>query len=167
MKTWKITTIGLAVLLTAGGVFVAQSHAAKAGSLASGGSSGFHCLFAQRIAEKLNLNDDQITEIKIVRNQEKDYVLAKLSDLHKARMDMRGVIQQSNGKVDEKAVRAASAKVAAVEADLAVERAKVYAKINPILTPEQHGKVMDFQKRADENIDWFLKNVGSHPALND
>lgn len=155
------------MLLAGGGIFVAQSHAAKAGSLSSGGGSGFHGMLAQRIAEKLNLNDDQITEIKKVRNQEKDYVLAKLSDLHKARMDMRGVIQQSNGKVDEKAVRAASAKVAAVEADLAVERAKIYAKISPILTPEQHGKVMDFQKRADENIDWFLKNVGTHPALND
>ena len=164
MKTWKIATIGLAVLLMAGGVFVYESQAAKTGAL---GSGRFHDLIAQRIAEKLGLSDDQISQIKKVRNEEKAYVLGRLSDLHKARVEMRGVIQQSSGKVDEKAVRAAHAKVAAVESDLAVERAKIYAKISPILMPEQLDKVKEFQNRKDENVDWFLKNIGSHPALND
>jgi Spy/CpxP family protein refolding chaperone len=164
MKTRKIRWIIAAVLLAVGGGFVYELQAAKTGAL---GSGRFHGLIAQRIAEKLGLNDGQIVEIKKVRNEEKAYVLAKLSDLHKARVDMRNVIQQQTGKVDEKAVRAAHAKVAAVEADLAVERAKIYAKISPILTPEQRDKVTEFQKRKDENVDWFLKNIGSHPALND
>ena len=165
MKTRRITWIAAAVLLMAGGAFVYESQAAKTGAL---GSGRFHGLIAQRIAEKLDLNEDQVAQIKKVRNEEKDVVLSKLSDLHQARVEMRGVIQQSsNGKVDERAVRAVSAKVAAIESDLAVERAKVYAKISPILTKEQHDKVTEFQKRIDDNIDWFLKNVGSHPALND
>src|SRR3989344_3104652 len=103
MKTWKIATIGLAVLLMAGGAFVYESQAAKTGAL---GPGRFHGLIAQRIAEKLGLNEDQIAQIKKVRNEEKAYVLGRLSDLHKARVEMRGVIQQSSGKVDEKAVRA-------------------------------------------------------------
>jgi Spy/CpxP family protein refolding chaperone len=161
MKTKTFTWMGIAILLLAGGV----SYAAKAGALREGKFQG---LIAQRIAEKLGLSDDQITHIKKVRDEEKGYVLTKLSDLHKARVDMRGVIQsQTSGKVDEKAVRAAHAKVAAVEADLAVERAKIYAKISPVLTPEQLDKVREFQQRRDENVGWFLKNIGTHPALND
>jgi Spy/CpxP family protein refolding chaperone len=137
MKTSKITWIVAAVLFAAGGLCVYQAYAAKSGGMGSGGGS-FRGLLGQRIAEKLNLTEDQIGQIKKVRNEEKDYVLAKLSELHKARIEMRGVIQQqTGGKVDEKAVRAAHAKVAAVEADLAVERAKVYAKISPVLTQEQ------------------------------
>lgn len=164
MKTRNITWIAAAALLLAGGGFVYELQAAKTGAL---GSGRFHGLIAQRIAEKLGLNDDQIAQIKKVRNEEKAYVLAKVSDLHKARVEMRAVIQQQTGKVDEKAVRAAHARVAAVEADLAVERAKIYAKISPILTPEQLAKVQEFQQRKDENVQWFLKNIGSHPALND
>lgn len=151
----------MAVLLLAGGTL----YGAKAGAL---GGGKFRGLIAQRIAEKLGLSEDQVAHIKKVRDEEKGYVLAKLGALHKARVDMRGVIQsQTSGKVDEKAVRAAHAKVAAIEADLAVERAKIYARISPVLTPEQLDKVRDFQQRRDENVDWFLKNIGSHPALND
>src|SRR5437868_5817290 len=104
MKRSAIVMIGVAALVMAGGGFVLQSQAAKAGSLAAGGE-GFHGLLGRRIAEKLNLSDDQIAQMKKVRNEEKDVVLAKLSVLHNARVEMRKVIEQPiNGKADEKAV---------------------------------------------------------------
>jgi Spy/CpxP family protein refolding chaperone len=161
MRSKKYLVIGLAALLGAGGLCVYQMEAAKPGGP---GGAQFKGLFAQRIAEKLGLDDEQVAKIKKVRNDEKDYVLSKLTELHKARVELRTTIQSGG---NEKAVRAAHAKVAAVEADLAVERAKVYAKISPILTSEQMAKVQDFQRRKDENVEWFLKNIGSHPALND
>jgi Spy/CpxP family protein refolding chaperone len=161
MKSRTYLAVGLAALLGAGGLFVYQLEAAKPTAV---GGAQFKGLLAQRIAEKLGLNDEQVAKIKKVRGEEKDYVISKLTELHQARVELRKTIQSGGG---EKAVRGAHAKVAAVEADLAVERAKVYAKISPILTSEQLAKVQDFQRRKDENVEWFLKNIGSHPALND
>ena len=75
-------------------------------------------------------------------------MLAGLSgQLHDARQNLRAAIQASDA--NETTVRAASAKVASAEADLAVERMKLYGKIAPILTDEQRRQITDFEQRAE------------------
>jgi periplasmic protein CpxP/Spy len=54
--------------------------------------------------------------------------------------------------VNEQAIRDASAKLAAVQADLAVLRAKVRAEAFEVLTPEQREKALELEKQARERL---------------
>ena len=66
--------------------------------------------------------------------------------------------------IDEKAIRTQAAKVAALEADLAVERAHIAHEIKPVLTAEQLAKLKDWQVDIDEHIDGFLTRVAKRIA---
>jgi len=106
----------------------------------------------------LNLNADQKAQIKAVLSGEKDILMPLLGQLHDARKDLRAAIHA--GDANETNVRAAAAKVAAVEGDLAVERMKIYGKIAPILTDEQRRQIADFEQRADNFVDSAIGRIG-------
>ena len=118
--------------------------------------------FFQRMAQRLNLTDDQKARIKTVLRAEKDTLTPLLGQLHAARMDLRAAIQ-ANG-ANETTVRAASARVAAAEADLAVERLKLYGKLSPILTSEQRDKLKAFRARMDKFLDGALERMNERLA---
>ncbi len=113
---------------------------------------------AQRIAEKLHLTDDQKAQIKTVLISEKDALMPLLGRLHDARIALRAAIHA--GDANETSVRAAAARVAAVEGDLAVERMKSYGKIAAIPTDEQRRKIADFEQRADSFGDSLPARIG-------
>jgi Spy/CpxP family protein refolding chaperone len=112
----------------------------------------------KRIAEKLDLTADQKAQIKTIMRGEKDTLKNLLGRLHDARKNLREAIQSSGA--NESSVRAASAKAAGVEADLAVERMKLYGKITPVLTGEQRQKISEFTQRADDFADSFIAHAG-------
>jgi len=153
MKTTKWLSITLAAALNLGGWTATPSLAADDAAPASPRGR-----IAHRLAEKLNLTDDQKAQIKSVLRGEKDTLLPLLGRLHDARKALRAAIHA--GDANETSVRAAAAKVAAVEGDLAVERMKIYGKIAPILTDEQRQKIADYEQRADNFVDNVLARVG-------
>ena len=113
----------------------------------------------QRIADQLDLTADQRAQIKTILLGEKDSLKPLITSLHDARKNLREAIRAKDAS--EASVRAASAKVAGVEADLAVERLKLFGKISPVLTDEQRQKAADLQARADELIDGAIARLGS------
>ena len=146
MKTIKLLTIATAAAIIAGGL---TSAPAQDTNSAAGTRPGRGQIL-QRIAKKLNLTDDQKSQIKAVLGGEKDTLKSLFGQLHDARKNLRAAIHA--GDANETAVRAASAKVASVEADLAVERMKLYGKIAPILTDQQRRKIADFEQRFDNVV---------------
>lgn len=144
MKTNKWITLTVVTVLNLVGPMTTPSLAADAHAPAPG-------RFLQRIAERLNLTDDQKAQIKTILRSEKDTLKPLLGQLHSARENLRTAIQASDA--NETTVRAAAARVAAVEADLAVERMKVFAKIAPILTDEQRQQLSEFEQHADDVAD--------------
>ncbi len=113
----------------------------------------------QRIAERLDLTADQKAQIQSVLADDKDTLQSLLGQLHTARINLRAAIRASDAS--ESAVRTASAKVAGVEADLAVERMKLYGKIAPILTDEQRQKLSTMEQHMDEFVDNVIARIGS------
>jgi Spy/CpxP family protein refolding chaperone len=105
-------------------------------TLAADAALPVHGQFRARLAEKLNLSDEQKAQSKSIRAS----------------------IQANDA--NETTVRAASARVAAVQADLAVERMKIYGKIAPILTDEQRRQIADFEQRTDDVVDGVIARVG-------
>jgi|SRR5579863_5386760 len=144
----------LAVALGAGG-FVANRALAATGADALSG----HGSWLQHIANKLNLTAGQRTQIKTALAGEKDALPPLLTAVHDARKNLRDAIR--SGDATEASVRAASARVAATEADLAVERMKLYGKIAPILTDAQREQLADMQQRADDFVDHAIACIGS------
>jgi periplasmic protein CpxP/Spy len=155
MKTNKVLILATAAAIVVGGLITTRSLAADDTTPASTPLRG---QLLKRIAEKLNLTDDQKSQIKTILSGEKTTLQTLLAQLHDARKNMRTAIQGADA--NETSVRAASAKVAAVEADLAVERMKLYGKIAPVLTDEQRQKISDFTQRADDFADDAIAHLG-------
>jgi Spy/CpxP family protein refolding chaperone len=155
MKTNKVLILVTAVAIIVGGLITTRSLAAEDSASAT---TPFHGQILKRISEKLNLTDDQKSQIKAILSGEKDTLKTLLTQLHEARKDMRAAIQASGA--NEASVRAAAAKVASVEADLAVERMKLYGKISPVLTDEQRRQISSFTQRADDFTDNAVANIG-------
>ena len=62
--------------------------------------------------------------------------------------------------VNEAAIRAQSAKVAAIDAELAVKRAQIIEKVRPILTPEQLGELGRMEDEFHAKINDGLGKLG-------
>ena len=155
MKTVKWLVIAAAAgFLATGELFTFKAHAAEKPAP----ERRLRGQFLQRAKEKLGLTEEQVTKIKSELKAEKDTLSELLTRLREARVGLREAIQATDA--NETSIRAASAKVAAVEADLAVERLKLHGRISPILTPEQHEKITDFQTRLDEFLDNRLNHLG-------
>jgi len=149
----------MAAALLAGGFAATQIFAADS---TPGATAPRHGRWLERIADKLNLTADQRTQIKAVLVGEKETLVPLVSAVHDARKGLRTAIRASDA--NEASVRAASASVAAAEANLAVERMKLYGKIAPILTEAQREQLADLQSRADEFVDNVLARLGSGPG---
>jgi Spy/CpxP family protein refolding chaperone len=117
----------------------------------------------QRVADKLNLTPEQRAQIRGILAGEKNTLKPLLGRLHEARVNLRAAIRASDA--NESAVRAASAGLAGAEADLAVERMKLYGKIAPVLTDEQRQKISGLEQRADGVVDNAIAGIG--PGLDD
>jgi Spy/CpxP family protein refolding chaperone len=158
MKTSNWLVITLAAAIAAGGLFTLSSRAANPAAP----QGPFRGRLLERAKEKLGLSDDQIAQIKAAFKADKDNLTSLLARLHDARTGLRSVIQGSDAT--EASVRAASAKVAAVESDLAVERLKLFGKISPILTGDQREKLGEMQSRADDFVDGVINRIGERLA---
>ena len=152
MKT-KIFILVLAAAAIAGGFITTKTFAADQQAPGSIREKIRH-----RIAEKLGLTEDQKSEIKAVYVGEKDALKPLLTRLHEARVGLRAAIRASDAS--EAAVRTASAKVAAAEADLAVERMKLSGKISPLLNDEQRQKIGELEQRVDDFMDNAIAHLG-------
>ncbi len=156
MKT-KTLLVTLAAALTAGGLLWGVAHATE-------GSRGpFRPgQLLQRAAEELGLTEQQRATIRDVLVSEKDTLKDLLTRLHEARKGLRQAIRAQDAT--EASVRAAAARVAAVEAELAVERLKLYQRISPILTAEQREQLAQWEVRLDEWIERLIGRIGERIA---
>jgi Spy/CpxP family protein refolding chaperone len=155
MKLTKCLSIVAAGALAASGLMVLKTQAAEANAPHAFQGGG---RFLERVKEKLGLTDEQVSEIKTQLAAEKDTLNSLITRWHDARVALREAIQAPDAT--EASVRVAASKVAAVESDLAVERMKLFSKINPILTAEQRDKVKEFQSRIDDFLDNAVNRLG-------
>ena len=112
-----------------------------------GGWSGGHCCkhqewggehyqhHFQKLVEKLGLTDAQQAQAKVIFEANKPIVTPLKESLYAEKKNLHELML--SGKFDEAAIRAESAKVAAIYADLNVNKAKVCAQFRAILTPDQ------------------------------
>jgi Spy/CpxP family protein refolding chaperone len=152
MKMNKLLGIAMAAAVSAGGLRITSAGATDTSERPA------RARILERVKEKLDLTDDQVAQIKAELGQEKETIKNLILKMHEARAGVREAIRASNAT--EASVRAAAAKIGAVQADLAVERFKLYGRINPILTDEQRQKVKEMESRIDEWVESAVNRIG-------
>lgn len=104
--------------------------------------------FLKRLAVKLGMTEAQKAQAKAVLETSRTQAKPLFASLKQERRELRTLIH--SGTADEAAVRAQSAKVAALQADLAVQRAQTTKKLMALLTPEQQTKLKELKAKWGE-----------------
>jgi Spy/CpxP family protein refolding chaperone len=105
-----------------------------------GGPGGFGLGLPLR---ELNLTEDQQAQLRKIREARQDEFRQAGEKVRTARDGMRALIEAE--RLDEGAIRARSAEVAAAEAEIAILNAKVRQEAMQILTSEQQQKLKELQ----------------------
>jgi Spy/CpxP family protein refolding chaperone len=142
-----VVTAGLVALMSGGAValFAQGAPGRGAGPLGPGARAGrgFDAGFA---LGQLNLSDAQKQQVRDITQRHRQQTQPTMQRLQQAMQEQRAAINQV--PVNEGAVRDASAALAKVQADMAVEQARVHADIFNILTVEQQEKAKQLEQQA-------------------
>jgi Spy/CpxP family protein refolding chaperone len=103
-----------------------------------------------RIFRQLGVTADQRQQIRAILETRRADLKPLRDQALAARRGLADAIAAP--AVNEQAIREASAKLAAVQADLAVLRARVRAEVFQVLTPEQREKALELEKQARERL---------------
>jgi len=95
-----------------------------------------------KLKTELDLSDEQVAKIKTEFRAQKTPLKEQSQKVKAARTNLRHAIQSG---APETELRSAAAALGAAEGDLAVVRAALFARIAPILSPEQLAKIRDLQ----------------------
>lgn len=128
-QRWTIAAGGLALL------FMALPALAQGRGHGHGGPGGMDRHRLEHLALRLELSDGQREELRQAFEERHEVGAETRRALFDARQALREQIHADS--FDEPAIRRAAAAVAALEADMAVERARQAQKLRAILTPEQ------------------------------
>jgi len=84
---------------------------------------------------RLGLTDAQKTQAKAIFKADREAVKPQFEKLRAEKKNLISLIHAD--AIDEAAVRAETAKIAGIRADIIIARSKAFAKFRAILTPEQ------------------------------
>ena len=133
-------------MLSAGAVSLLAQQAGPgrgAGPFGPGGRGGFAAGFA---LGQLDLSDAQKQQVRDITQRHRQQMQPAMQRLQEAMQAQRAAINQV--PANEAAVRQASAALAAVQADMAVDEARLHADIFSILTVEQQEKAKQLEAQA-------------------
>lgn len=103
-----------------------------------------------RMVEHLDLRADQEQELRELFTERHETRTAEMTEMRAARDEVRRLVQAET--MDEAAIREASARVAALEADLAVERARFHQEVRKILDDEQLALFKEMHEKRRERM---------------
>ncbi len=116
----------------------------------------------KRMVKELQLTSQQKQQVKDIFTNNKPLAGPLMKQFMTERRALRNLIQADT--IDEVAIRAQSAKLAAVGADLAVQRAHVAQAIRGVLTPEQIAKARELQAQRDRKMEERAARHGKRPV---
>ena len=138
--------VGIGVLMGCAGI--AQADLGGWGAEPCGKHQRHH---SKEMAQKLGLTDVQKAQAKAIFQGNKDVVKPMVTNLRAEQKNLRALIHADY--VDEAAIRAETAKIASIQADLNVNRAKVEAQFRSVLTPAQVAILKALPQKCQEKGD--------------
>ena len=105
--------------------------------------------------DRLGVTGEQKTQIQAVLGKYRPETEPLARKLVAERRALRRLVQ--DGAADETAVRSQVAKVASLESDLAVVRARAAKEVRALLTPEQTVKLAELQAEREKKADRWME----------
>lgn len=112
------------------------------------------------LARELNITDAQKAQIKTIADSHRDEWKALGDRARTAHEALQQAVTADT--VDEGLIRQRSAEVGAVEADMAVARARTHAEVFQLLTPEQKTQAKTLQSTFAERMKQRGRGRGAH-----
>ncbi|HEY0459404.1 MAG TPA: Spy/CpxP family protein refolding chaperone [Pyrinomonadaceae bacterium] len=148
----SIIAILTIVVLGLGAVFIF----AQKGKMNRGGFAGFGGRGFERIAEKLNLSDEQQTQVKTILEDSKTRVKPLTDSLRESRKQAETL--GIDGTFNEEQVNQIANSQSETMKQLFVEKEKTKAQIFAVLTPEQRAEAAKMKDQFKERFkDGFEK----------
>jgi len=117
----------------------------------------------KKMAAELGLNAQQQEGVKGIFAKNRPATEPLMKQLKSERHVLRNLVQADT--IDEAAIRAQVAKMGTLQADMAVQHAKLAQEIRTILSPEQIQKFKEIQAARESRKDMDRKQGGrKHPA---
>jgi len=138
-----VVTAALVAAMCGGAVALFAQGPGRGAGQAGPGGPGFGAGFA---LGQLDLSDAQKQQVRDVMQRHREQSRGTMDRLREAMQAQRAAINQV--PVNEAAVRQASAALAAVQADAAVDEARLHADIFSVLTVEQQEKAKQLEAQA-------------------
>lgn len=145
-------------ILSLGAIFtIAQKGETNKGSFdkGRGGKRGFGF---GRMAEKLNLSDEQKAQIKQITEAEKTKVEPIFAALKENHQKLEALT--ADGSFDEAKVQALATEQGNLSAQLIVEKERTKSQIFQILTPEQREQAKQFKEQMKDKFKGKFRNRG-------
>jgi Spy/CpxP family protein refolding chaperone len=151
IKRWA-GVAALGALLVTGGAIITAVSAQGGPSMGRWGGPGRSAGWAPALRElglrALDLTDAQREQVRGIEQSHRDERRQLAERLRTAHVGLQEVVQATS--FDEAAIRSRSAEVAAVQADMAVLRARIRGEVWAILTPEQQQTATERHAKAAE-----------------
>jgi protein CpxP len=112
------------------------------------------------LARELNITDAQKAQIKTIADSHRNEWKALGDRARTAHVALQQAVTADT--VDEGLIRQRSAEVAAVDADMAVARARAHAEVFQVLTPEQKTQAKTLQSTFAERMKQRGRGRGAH-----
>ncbi len=132
-------------------------HGPHTGAFGSGGFLG------ERIADRLDLSDEQREQIRAVRESYSEETRLLVETLATERRALGDAIRAD--VLDEGLIREAAARVALIEADLAVQRARIGGDVRQVLTPDQFEQAQEMREMFHGFAEKMRGRWGRGPGL--
>ena len=154
-----LAAVPAALLLT--GMSLAQPDRPRGPREGHGPHGGGEPMF-ERMIERLDLTPAQRDTIRDLFEKHRDAAGPQHEEMQAARRALGERIQAET--FDEAAIRTAAAKVAKIEADLAVQRGLVVSQVRQVLTPEQRAEARRMHEERREQREEFAPRRGRRPG---
>ncbi|NVN93548.1 MAG: Spy/CpxP family protein refolding chaperone [Desulfuromonadales bacterium] len=141
----KIAALFCVAALTA---FSGIAYANDGGWGGEHGSHHQHHNF-RNIEKKLGLTEAQKAQAKTIFQGNRDVVKPIIANLRAEHKNLQALIHADT--IDEAAIRVETAKIAGIQADLNINRAKVGAQFRAILTPAQLTVLKSMHQKCQKN----------------
>ncbi len=158
MRTHAKTITGTVIWVT---IFMCSFFVQTAGASGNWGGHGPLMGMGERLA-LAGVTEEQTIQLKAVLRKHRPALQPFIKQLISERRTLRALIRADG--IDEGAIRDQSARIAIIEASLAIERARISQEWKAILTPEQIEKLQAMENQRDLRIDRSIARMAGRPA---
>jgi periplasmic protein CpxP/Spy len=109
-----------------------------------------------RLAQKLNISDDQKTQMKAVLQKEEPTVKPLMLQLHQVDLDLRQYVE---GTFDQAKVQALAAQKAQIQAALTVQQTRIHNELYQLLTPDQQTQFKQLEAQHESRMQQHMNQA--------